>query len=72
MSTLGGTGEREAFSVRGRDGQFRHGESREARDTAPTNHPSYSEESNPGADLVVQTSDNAAFKVHSYYLKAAR
>jgi hypothetical protein len=40
-------------------------------DTSPIAHPSYSDEGS-GADVIIQTSDNIQFKVHSYYLKAAR
>jgi hypothetical protein len=40
-------------------------------DTPITIHPNYSDPEG-STDMVIQTEDNVQFKVHSYYLKAAR
>jgi hypothetical protein len=41
-------------------------------DTTPVLHPSYSDQDQSDADVVLQTTDNVLFKVCSYDLKSAR
>jgi hypothetical protein len=53
-------------------GRYIHGVWRPDGDMTPFVHPAYSEEDEPGADLVLQTTDNVLFNIHSYHLKAAR
>lgn len=59
-------------SFRGRGGTYKHGVWRAPDDLSPITHPAYADEDDSGADLVIQTSDNVLFRVHSYHLKAAR
>ena len=40
-------------------------------DDRPYFDPGYND-AEPGADLVIQTTDRVIFRVHSYFLKAAR
>jgi hypothetical protein len=55
-----------------RGGSYIHGVWRAVGDTTPIIHPAYTNEQDSGEDLVIQTTDNILFHIHSYYLKAAR
>jgi hypothetical protein len=53
-------------------GRYIYGVWRADGDTTPIIHSAYTNEQDSGKDLVIQTTDNILFHVHSYYLKAAR
>jgi hypothetical protein len=53
-------------------GSYIHGVWRADGDTTPIIHPAYTNEQDSGENLVIQTTDNILFHIHSYYLKAAR
>jgi len=73
MSTRASTRGRGSYLSRERGGSQPGTRRQEVvRVPSPTVHPRYADKDNSGTDLVIQTSDDVIFKVHSFDLQAAR